>query len=71
VLICVNVCSFLLFVILQVLWLPPLVVMEQGNIVYDFWCAVVRKDTVSLGKTGKKLSFRDERTRWGWARDVN
>jgi hypothetical protein len=44
---------------------------SEGNDVYDFWCAVVKKDAVSLDETGKKLAFRDGRTRWGWTRDVD
>lgn len=38
--------------------------------VYDFWSAVVQPDAVSVDQTGKKLTFKDGVTQWGWKRDV-
>ncbi|RYH00513.1 hypothetical protein EON65_49290 [archaeon] len=43
---------------------------SKGNEVYDFWSAVVQPGTVLFDQTGKKLTFKDGVTQWGWTRDV-
>lgn len=44
---------------------------SEGNDIYDFWCAVIKRDAVVRDETGKKLTFKDGKTRWGWTRDVD
>ena len=44
---------------------------SKGNEIYDFWCAVVQADAVSFDQTGKKMTFKDGVTQWGWTRDVD
>ncbi len=43
---------------------------SKGNQIYDFWSAVVQPDAVSVDQTGKKLTFKDGVTKWGWTRNV-
>ena len=43
----------------------------KENNVYKFWSAVVQPDAVAVDQTGKKLTFKNGVTRWGWDRDVD